>query len=90
MISVSHHYWQHRRSESDGFHSYVFRESRIEARGLQKAVFLEGFKDNIHEHTRNARMFVLSSDYEGMSNALMEAMMMGLPCISTNCTGSDE
>ena len=25
-----------------------------------------------------------------MSNALLEALMMGLPCISTNCAGSDE
>ncbi len=57
---------------------------------LQEAVFLEGFKRNIHEEIRNAKMLVLSSDYEGMSNTLMEAMMMGLPCISTNCTGSDE
>ena len=45
---------------------------------------------NIHEEIKEAEIFVLSSDFEGMSNALMEAMMMGLPCISTACTGSDE
>ena len=38
----------------------------------------------------DAEIFVLPSDYEGLSNALLEAMMMGLPCISTNCAGSNE
>ena len=33
---------------------------------------------------------MLSSDYEGLSNALLEAMMMGFPCISTDCEGSTD
>ncbi len=65
-------------------------QSLIDELQLQDFVFLEGFQEDIHQHIRNAKMFVLSSDFEGMSNALMEAMMMGLPCISTSCTGSDE
>lgn len=57
---------------------------------LTDAVDLPGNISNIHEKIANAEMFVLSSDYEGLSNALLEAMMMGLPCISTDCAGSNE
>ncbi len=65
-------------------------EKKIQENGLQDKVVLEGSVSNIHERISNAEMFVLSSDYEGLSNALLEAMMMGLPCISTDCAGSNE
>lgn len=53
-------------------------------------VTLKGNVSDIHNQIADAKLFVLSSDYEGLSNALLEAMMMGIPCISTNCAGSDE
>lgn len=65
-------------------------EAYIKKEHLEKKVFLPGEKANVHEEIKDASMFVLSSDYEGLSNALLEAMMMGIPCISTNCAGSDE
>ena len=58
--------------------------------GIEDKVFFPGNVLDIHAQISDAEMFVLSSDYEGLSNALLEAMMMGLPCISTNCAGSDE
>lgn len=37
------------------------------------------------EKEKDDSMFILSSNYEGMPNALLEAMCVGIPCISTNC-----
>ena len=52
---------------------------------LDDNVLFMGSQPQIHEKIRKASMYVLSSDYEGISNALMECMAMGLPCISTDC-----
>lgn len=53
--------------------------------GMEKRVRLMGLSSNVAEDIKDARLFVLPSDYEGMPNALLEAMALGLPCISTDC-----
>ncbi len=44
-----------------------------------------GRSKELLEQMRGAAMFVLSSDYEGMPNVVIEAMAMGMPVISTDC-----
>lgn len=61
-------------------------EDYIKAKGLQERGSLPGSKNNIQEHIKDASLFVLSSDYEGIPNALIEAMAIGLPCVSTDCS----
>lgn len=53
--------------------------------GIDNRVFLAGQTSNVIDSIKGAKIFVLSSDYEGMPNALLEAMAIGIPCISTNC-----
>lgn len=52
---------------------------------ISQNVCFEGNVNDLHDRIKDARMFVLSSDYEGISNSLLEALAMGLPCISTDC-----
>ncbi len=65
-------------------------EKLISDLGLEGKVFLPGNVADVHGKMRDAEMFVLSSDFEGLSNALLEAMSMGLACISTRCEGSTD
>ncbi len=56
----------------------------IDDGGIRGAV-LAGTTKDVCGEISGASMFVLSSDFEGMPNALIEAMALGLPCISTDC-----
>ena len=53
--------------------------------GLEKNVFLRGRSQKIEEQLKTADLFLMTSDYEGMPNALMEAMAFGVSCISSDC-----
>lgn len=48
-------------------------------------IIMTPFMTNIHEHVKDAFCYINSSDYEGISNAMLEAMAIGLPCICTDC-----
>lgn len=56
----------------------------IKKLNLQNKVFLKGTTEKLFEVIFDASLFVLSSNYEGMPNALMEAMALGIPCITTD------
>ena len=62
--------------------------AQISALGMDGAVFIHKNDPDVHDRIRDAEMFVLSSDFEGLSNALLECMARGIACISTRCEGS--
>ena len=53
-------------------------------RGVASRVFLPGQNKNLLSSIKDASLFVMSSDFEGFPNALLEAIVVGLPVISTD------
>ena len=52
---------------------------------LENQIFMPGATGKVREKIESASLYILSSNAEGMPNSLMEAMALGLPCISTDC-----
>lgn len=63
----------------------VFIEKEVERLGLQERVILLGHRDNPYAYMRRARALLLSSDYEGFSLVIAEALACGTPVVSTDC-----
>lgn len=61
--------------------------TRIDELGLANNVFLNDAIENIHEVVSDSLMYLNTSYYEGISNAMLEALAMGVPCICTDCGG---
>jgi len=53
--------------------------------GVAEHVDLPGFVNNPYAYLVRASVFVLSSTHEGMPNALIEALALGVPVVATNC-----
>lgn len=54
---------------------------------LESAIFFEDFAPDVHDRIRDAAMYVCSSDFEGLSNSMLEALAIGMPCVCTDCEG---
>lgn len=60
-------------------------ENKIALGGLQDRIYMPGHSLNIFKEVYSAALFVSSSDYEGVSNSMLEALSLGIPCICTDC-----
>ena len=55
------------------------------ALGLEDKVLFLGKKDNPYPYIHNARLLILTSDYEGFGRVIAEALICGTPVVSTDC-----
>ena len=60
-------------------------QKQIDESGLTSRVILAGSKDNVQDYYKQAEFYVLSSQYEGYPNVLIEAMSLGCPVIAVDC-----
>lgn len=60
-------------------------QAMIDARGLEARVTIVGFQPNPYPWIAGAELLVLSSDHEGLPNVIIEALVLGVPVVSTDC-----
>ena len=68
----------------DGEEASALRRLAVEL-GIANAVSWHGFRDDPYPFFAASDIFLLTSDYEGLSNALLEAQALGLPAVVTDC-----
>lgn len=60
-------------------------EDLIREREAQDFIFLMGASDSLEQQLPRGAVYAFSSDWEGLPNALIEAMALGMPIIATDC-----
>lgn len=53
--------------------------------GLEDRIIMKGYSKNVYADIQTADIFAIPSDYEGLSNSMLEALALGIPVIATNC-----
>jgi glycosyltransferase involved in cell wall biosynthesis len=66
------------------FDSFEALSAQIHALHAEDYIILKGFSSDIHAVMAHSSGFVLPSNYEGLSNSLLEALCIGVPCVSTD------
>lgn len=70
-------------NDAEGYLDLV--NEQIKKNNCENCIHIMPSRKDIHEYIKDYAMFVSSSDFEGMSNSMLEAMAMGLPCVCTDC-----
>lgn len=52
---------------------------------IEDKVFMPGYVNNVNDVMRDAMIYASSSNYEGISNSMLEALAMGIPSVCTDC-----
>ena len=90
----------HRRLLDEGLKHHIYilgigeeqaaLEQQMKKLGIEGSVTLLGFQKNPYQYVSRCDLYVCSSHREGFSTAVTEALIVGTPVVSTNCSGAKE
>lgn len=90
----------HRRLLDEGLHHHIYilgvgeEQARLEQQmknlEIAETVTLLGFHKNPYQYVARCDLYVCSSHREGFSTAVTEALIVGTPVVSTDCSGAKE
>lgn len=90
----------HKRLLDDGIKNHIYiigtgaGRSKIEKyltdNNIQKSFTFLGYRDNPYKYIARSDLYVCSSRREGFSTSVTEALILGLPIVTTNCSGAKE
>lgn len=67
-----------------------YLERKIKEYGLDETFYLLGFQKNPYQYVKKCDLYICSSRREGFSTAVTEALILGVPVVSTDCSGTKE